>query len=58
VFLLVISLVSYNTRKAFATFLAIATSVTILFAVLFPGFFLFAIRCCIFLFCIMLARAI
>jgi hypothetical protein len=57
-FLFVVSLASYSIRRAFATFLAIVTDVTILFVVFFIGFFLFATECCIFLFCIMFARAI
>jgi hypothetical protein len=56
--LLIISLASYSTKKASATFLAIATNATILLAVLSPGFFLFATGCYISLFCITLARAI
>jgi hypothetical protein len=56
--LLVASLASYSTKRAFVTFLAIVISITILFAVLSSGFFSFATRCCISLFCIMLAKAI
>jgi hypothetical protein len=56
--LLVASPASYSTRRASATFLAIITSVIILFAVLSLGFFLFATGYYISLFCITLARAI
>jgi hypothetical protein len=56
--LLIISLVSYNTKRAFATFLAIIISVIILFAVFSLGFFLFVIKCYIFLFCIILTKTI
>jgi hypothetical protein len=58
VFLLVISLASYNTKRAFVIFLAIITSVIILLVILSLGFFLFATECYISLSCIMLARAI
>jgi hypothetical protein len=56
--LLVVSLVSYSTRRAFAIFLIIVINAIILFAVLSSGFFLFATGYYIFLFCIMFAKAI
>jgi hypothetical protein len=56
--LLVASPASYNTRRAFATFLVIVTSVIILFAVFSPGFLLFITGYYISLFYITLARAI
>jgi hypothetical protein len=56
--LLITSLASYNTKKAFVIFLAIAISAIILLTILSSSFFLFAIRCYIFLFYITLARAI
>jgi hypothetical protein len=57
-FLFVASLISYNTKKASATFLAIVTNTTILLAVFSPGFFLFATGCYISLSYITLAKAI
>jgi hypothetical protein len=56
--LFIASLASYNTKKAFAIFLAIVISVIILFAVLFPGFFLFVTGYYIFLSYITLIRVI